>query len=91
MATIRLPKALPEVMSGKLKGKRSSPSRSIVMSVIFIAASIIFICDTELSTALGVPSIKIYLKNNSLAFYSDCYNLVTRGHCYLITPDLVTG
>lgn len=91
MATIRLPKALPDVMKRKLKGKKSSPSRSIVMSVIFIAASFIFICDTTLYTAPHVPTIKIQLKNKELGFSSDCYIVVTRGHCYLITPDLVTG
>ena len=39
----------------KLKGKRTSPSRSIVQNVIFIAVSIIFIFSTAYTNALLVP------------------------------------
>jgi hypothetical protein len=47
----------------KLKGKKTSPSRSIVKSVIFIAVAVIFIFCTGTTNASLVPNLLNTIKN----------------------------
>jgi hypothetical protein len=56
--------ALPDwnIIVMKLKGKVSSPSRSIVKSVIFITAAVIFICVAALTVQRACQFYKSLIK-----------------------------
>jgi len=80
-------KSLPNT---EVKGKMSSPSRSIVNSIIFIAVAIIFIVGTGGDTARCVPGKTKSIINNELVFLGGLINGPMAGHRYQTTRYSVT-